>query len=148
MQRSLSPMTTSANDDRISFAPVLCSEGDRMELGQFQGARLPSRPTEASARCLALYLNSLRMLDLRFAQLVCQRLFMRKSIAEIDTPRPVSPSKPKPSSLPISWGSTMCDFSRDSPATCGSRGGRPPPATRWARRNPRPCRDRHDASLY
>jgi putative transposase len=45
---------------------------------------------------LARRLNSLRMLDLRFAELVCQRLFMRKPIAEIDTPPPVNPSKPKP----------------------------------------------------
>jgi len=35
-------------------------------------------------------------LDLRLAELVCQRLFMRKSIAEIDTPPPVNPSRPKP----------------------------------------------------
>jgi putative transposase len=45
---------------------------------------------------LARRLNSLRMLDLRFAELVCQRLFMRSTIAEIDKPPPVNPSKPKP----------------------------------------------------
>ena len=46
---------------------------------------------------LARRLNSLRMLDLRFAELVCQRLFMRKSIAEIrQAPPPVNPSKRKP----------------------------------------------------
>src|SRR5713101_1238635 len=45
---------------------------------------------------LAKRLNSLRMLDLRLAELVRQRLFMRKPIAEIDTPPPVNPSKPKP----------------------------------------------------
>jgi putative transposase len=45
---------------------------------------------------LARRLNSLRMLDLRFAELVCQRLFMRKPIAEIGTPPPVNPSKPCP----------------------------------------------------
>jgi putative transposase len=45
---------------------------------------------------LARRLNSLRMLDLRFAELVCQRLFMRSPIAEIDKPPPVNPSKPKP----------------------------------------------------
>jgi putative transposase len=45
---------------------------------------------------LARRLNSLRMLDLRFAELVCQRLFMRVLIAEIDKPPPVNPSKPKP----------------------------------------------------
>jgi putative transposase len=49
---------------------------------------------------LARRLNSLRMLDLRLAELVCQRLFMRKSIAEIDTPPPVNPSKPKPKFSP------------------------------------------------
>jgi putative transposase len=45
---------------------------------------------------LAQRLNSLRMLPLRFAELVCKRLFMRKTIAEIDTPPPVNPSKPNP----------------------------------------------------
>jgi putative transposase len=45
---------------------------------------------------LARRLNSLKMLDLRFAELVCQRLFMRSPIAEIDKPPPVNPSKPKP----------------------------------------------------
>jgi IS4 transposase len=45
---------------------------------------------------IARRLNSLKMLDLRFAELVCQRLFMRKQIAEIDTPPPVNPSKRKP----------------------------------------------------
>ena len=44
---------------------------------------------------LARRLNSLKMLDLRFAELVCQRLFMRSPIAEIDRPPPVTPSKPK-----------------------------------------------------
>ena len=45
---------------------------------------------------LARRLNSLRMLDLRLAELVCQRLFTRIPIAEIDKPPPVNPSKPKP----------------------------------------------------
>jgi putative transposase len=45
---------------------------------------------------LARRLNSLRMLDLRFAELVCQRLFMRSPIAEIDKPPPVNPSTPQP----------------------------------------------------
>jgi putative transposase len=45
---------------------------------------------------LARRLNSLKMPDLRFAELVCQRLFMRGPIAEIDKPPPVNPSKPKP----------------------------------------------------
>jgi len=45
---------------------------------------------------LARRLNSLTMPDLRFAELVCQRLFMRSPIAEIDKPPSVNPSKPKP----------------------------------------------------
>ncbi len=45
---------------------------------------------------LAKHLNSLKMLDLRFAELVCQRLFMRSPIAEIDKPPPVNPSTSKP----------------------------------------------------
>jgi putative transposase len=45
---------------------------------------------------LARRLNSLKMLDLRFAELVGQRLFMRSPIAKIDRPPPVNPSKPKP----------------------------------------------------
>lgn len=45
---------------------------------------------------IARRLNSLRMLDLRFAELVCQRLFIRTPIARIDKPPPVNPSKPKP----------------------------------------------------
>jgi putative transposase len=45
---------------------------------------------------LARRLNSLRMLDLRFAELVCQRLFMRSPIAEIDKPPPVNPSTRQP----------------------------------------------------
>jgi hypothetical protein len=44
---------------------------------------------------LARRLNSLSMLDLRLAELVCQRLFARIPIAEIDKPPPVNPSKPK-----------------------------------------------------
>jgi putative transposase len=45
---------------------------------------------------VARRLNSLKMPDLRFAELICQRLFMRSSIAKIDKPPPVNPSKPKP----------------------------------------------------
>ena len=45
---------------------------------------------------IARRLNSLRMLDLRFAELVWQRLFIRTPIARIDKPLPVNPSKPKP----------------------------------------------------
>jgi putative transposase len=53
---------------------------------------------------LARRLNSLKMLDLRFAELVCQRLFMRSPIAEIDRPPPVNPSKPKPRFSPDQLG--------------------------------------------
>jgi putative transposase len=53
---------------------------------------------------LARRLNSLKMLDLRLAELVCQRLFMRKSIAEIDTPPAVNPSKPKSKFSPDQLG--------------------------------------------
>jgi putative transposase len=45
---------------------------------------------------LARRLNSMKMQDLRFAELVCQRLFMRSPIAKIDKPPPVNPCKPKP----------------------------------------------------
>jgi putative transposase len=44
---------------------------------------------------IARRLNSLRILDLRFAELVWQRLFIRMPIARIDKPPPVNPSKPK-----------------------------------------------------
>jgi hypothetical protein len=43
-------------------------------------------------------LNSLKTPDLRFAESVCQRLFMRRPTAAIDKPPPVNPSKPKPKS--------------------------------------------------
>jgi putative transposase len=52
----------------------------------------------------AARLNGLKMLALRFAELVCQRLFMRKPIAEIDKPPPVNPSKPKPKFSPDQLG--------------------------------------------
>jgi IS4 transposase len=45
---------------------------------------------------IAARLHGVKILHLRFAELVCQRLFMRKPIAEIHTPPPVNPSKPKP----------------------------------------------------
>src|ERR1700716_3601966 len=69
---------------------------------------------------LARRLNSLRMLDLRLAELVCQRLFMRKSIAEIDTPPPVNPSKPKPKFSPDQLGFTYVCFFPGQP--CRLRG--------------------------
>jgi len=55
---------------------------------------------------IARRLNSLRMLPLRFAELVCQRLFMRKPIAQIGTPPPVNPSKRKPKFSPDQLGFT------------------------------------------
>jgi putative transposase len=53
---------------------------------------------------IAARLNGLNMLALRFAELVCQRLFMRKPIAEIDKPPPVNPSQPKPKFSPDQLG--------------------------------------------
>jgi putative transposase len=53
---------------------------------------------------LARRLNSTKIPDLRFAELVCQRLFMRKSVAEIHTPPPVNPSKPKNNFSPDQLG--------------------------------------------
>lgn len=53
---------------------------------------------------LARRLNSLQMLPLRFAELVCQRLFMRKPVAEIGAPPPVNPSKRKPKFSPDQLG--------------------------------------------
>ncbi|HEX9238985.1 MAG TPA: transposase, partial [Xanthobacteraceae bacterium] len=49
---------------------------------------------------IAARLNSMTMPALRLAELLCQRLFMRVPIAEIDKPPPVNPSKPKPKSSP------------------------------------------------
>jgi len=53
---------------------------------------------------LARRLNSLQMLPLRFAELVCQRLFMRKPVAEIGAPPPVNPSKRKTKFSPDQLG--------------------------------------------
>jgi putative transposase len=44
--------------------------------------------------------NCITMPALRFAELVCQRLFMRRPIAEIDKPPPVNPSKRQPKVSP------------------------------------------------
>ena len=68
---------------------------------------------------IAPRLNSLPMLQLRFAELVCQRLFMRKPIAEIAPRHQSIRANENQKSLPISWGSPMRDFSPDSPAACG-----------------------------
>jgi putative transposase len=53
---------------------------------------------------LARRLNSLKIPDLRLAELVCQRLFMNKSIAEIDRPPSVNPSKRTPRISPDQLG--------------------------------------------
>jgi putative transposase len=53
---------------------------------------------------IARRLNSLKMPDLRFAELVSQRLFMRSPIAEIDRPPPVNPNKPRPRFSPDQLG--------------------------------------------
>src|ERR1700731_4265989 len=45
---------------------------------------------------LAARVNCVKMPALRLAELVSQRLFMRRPIAEIDKPPPVNPSKPQP----------------------------------------------------
>jgi putative transposase len=42
---------------------------------------------------IAARLNCIKMPALRFAELICQRLFMRNPIAEIDKPPPVNPNK-------------------------------------------------------
>ena len=49
---------------------------------------------------IAARLNGVKMLPLRFAELICQRLFMRQPIAEIHKPPPVNPSTPKPKCSP------------------------------------------------
>ena len=71
---------------------------------------------------LAARMNCVKMPALRLAELVCQRLFMRKPIAEIDRPPPVNPSKRQPRSLPDQLGSAMRDLlglSPDRPAPTG-----------------------------
>jgi hypothetical protein len=42
MQHSLSPMTAEGERRWNGFAPVLCSESDRMEPGRFQGVKQAS----------------------------------------------------------------------------------------------------------
>jgi IS4 transposase len=49
---------------------------------------------------LAARVNCVKMPALRLAELVCQRLFMRRPIAEIDKPPPVNPSRRQPRSSP------------------------------------------------
>lgn len=49
---------------------------------------------------IAARVNCIKMLPLRFAELIGQFLFTRRSIAQIDKPPPINPSKPKPRSSP------------------------------------------------
>jgi putative transposase len=49
---------------------------------------------------LAARINCIKMPPLRLAELVCQRLFMRRPIAEIDKPPPVNPSARQDRSSP------------------------------------------------
>jgi putative transposase len=44
---------------------------------------------------IAAHLHRLTMPPLRLAELVCQRLFLRRPVAEIDKPPPCNPSKPQ-----------------------------------------------------
>lgn len=53
---------------------------------------------------LAARVNCVKMPALRLAELVAQRLFMRKPIAEIDRPPPVNPSKRQPRFSPDQLG--------------------------------------------
>jgi IS4 transposase len=49
---------------------------------------------------IAARLNGVKILPLRFAELICRRLFMRRPVAEIHKPPPVNPSRPKPKCSP------------------------------------------------
>ena len=49
---------------------------------------------------IAARMSALKMPALRLAELVCQFIFSRKTIAQIDKPPPVNPSKPKPITSP------------------------------------------------
>jgi IS4 transposase len=49
---------------------------------------------------IAARVNCVKMPALRLAELICQRLFMRRPIAEIDKPPPVNPSARKPKFSP------------------------------------------------
>lgn len=49
---------------------------------------------------IAMHVTGIKMLPLRFAELVCQFLFTRRAIAEIDKPPPVNRSKRKPMVYP------------------------------------------------
>jgi putative transposase len=49
---------------------------------------------------IAARVNCIKMPALRLAELICQRLFMRRPIAEIDKPPPVNPSTRKPKFSP------------------------------------------------
>ena len=49
---------------------------------------------------IAARVNCVKMPALRLAELICQRLFMRRPIAEIDKPPPVNPTTPQPKFSP------------------------------------------------
>jgi putative transposase len=49
---------------------------------------------------IAAKMSAAKMPALRFAELVCQLLFSRRTLAQIDQPPHVNPSKPKPSASP------------------------------------------------
>jgi putative transposase len=53
---------------------------------------------------IAARVNCIKMPALRLAELVCQRLFMRRPIAEIDKPPSVNPSKRQPRFSPDQLG--------------------------------------------
>jgi IS4 transposase len=53
---------------------------------------------------LSARMNCIKIPALRLAELACQRLFMRKPIAEIDTPPQVNPSKRRPRFSPDQLG--------------------------------------------
>src|SRR5271169_6894141 len=49
---------------------------------------------------IAARINCIKMPALRLAELICQRLFLRRPIAEIDQPPPVNPNRRKPPCSP------------------------------------------------
>jgi len=61
---------------------------------------------------IAARLHRLTMPALRLAELVCQRLFLRRPVAEIDKPPPCNPSKPQLKHSPTNWNFDMLDFPR------------------------------------
>lgn len=55
---------------------------------------------------IAVRVNRVRIPVLRFAELVCQRIFMRRPISDIDKPPPVNPSKAQ-----LRWSPDQLEFS-------------------------------------